>query len=51
MIKMRDTLVTEEAPTVDEPAPPAPAEPSDAEPADSTAPIKQARPRADRRRR
>ena len=48
---LAEDVVTEEAPTVDEPAPPAPAEPSDAEPADSTAPIKQARPRANRRRR
>ena len=48
---LAEDVVTEEAPTVDEPMPPAPAEPSDAEPADSTAPIKQARPRANRRRR
>jgi aminoglycoside phosphotransferase (APT) family kinase protein len=48
---LAEDVVTEEAPTVDEPAPPTPAEPSDAEPADSTAPIKQARPRANRRRR
>ena len=48
---LAEDVVTEEAPKVDEPTPPAPAEPSDAEPADSTAPIKQARPRADRRRR
>ncbi len=52
--------VAGEAPEVDEPTPPASAEPTAAEPtteptadepADSTAPIKQARPRADRRRR
>ena len=48
---LAEDVVTEEAPKVDEPTSPAPAEPSDAEPADSTAPIKQARPRADRRRR
>ena len=48
---LAEDVVTEEAPKVDEPTPPTPAEPSDAEPADSTAPIKQARPRADRRRR